>query len=798
MSASASASVKAALAAKRAEARASRSRSVSPVKRPGSGFNSSNPASASPSPMKPRGLFGTSRDSSLDESGEPSHQGEGEEGQGEEEGEGDVSGFTQVALHVLLNKACQKGKLNIGARAPALESLPTEVWSLADDSEPAWHDRKQTDQAWWERAELAVLQAGGNAISSIDDKLGEFRGLTRLEVSGGSFVSSDQQLRLARRSQLPSLPVRKLKRNLLTSLPDSLVNLWSLTHLNLSGNSLTSFPTCLLCLDKLVSLDLSDNRLSALWRNDTVSAARTEQKQRKLEWEREHGPVDGAEENGLWAGLSPSKKTQAQARAAKARVLPQTMPLHALQTLRLRGNRLDNASLGLGGSSGSKEEDFAFPANLTLLDLAQNPLRGPIDVSLFAELDQLQELDLSETGVPDQVFGGSSTGPTKVLPSLALLHLSKCDIDDLAPLEKAFGSGITQDQGMSTPDDSRPASASLLTRKQLIKVQGSPSLATGAGDLHVVLAGCPLREEQRRRKRGPTHKPLPVLGHSSSGGTETGRTEWPALGARSNTRASPSKEAIRQSSGFAPTGGYHGSPGHGLPPSAGTANPGNGSKLGLTSPVPASALTFTSPDSSTILSSPRTGASGPFAAPSSTSSVDTVQRQLENTSLNAPGQKEAWELQADAGLLTEGGKRRLRAEQARRQRELELLQQQQGGGDLDQQATSPRKQQSQLATSEHFLDSGEMEAIGGSALANAKLSTKKKEALSQVPCKFFRSHGCSAGSACPFAHTMAGGGSQKATCQWFLKGNCRFGHKCALAHILPGQPISVSAIAGGL
>ncbi|WFD46972.1 hypothetical protein GLX27_001616 [Malassezia furfur] len=82
-------------------------------------------------------------------------------------------------------------------------------------------------------------------------------------------------------------------------------------------------------------------------------------------------------------------------------------------------------------------------------------------------------------------------------------------------------------------------------------------------------------------------------------------------------------------------------------------------------------------------------------------------------------------------------------------------------------------------------------ADAGSALANAKLSTKKKEALGQVPCKFFRNNGCSAGDACPFAHTLPGEGQAKAVCQWYLKGSCRFGHRCALAHVLPGQPMSM-------
>jgi hypothetical protein len=102
----------------------------------------------------------------------------------------------------------------------------------------------------------------------------------------------------------------------------------------------------------------------------------------------------------------------------------------------------------------------------------------------------------------------------------------------------------------------------------------------------------------------------------------------------------------------------------------------------------------------------------------------------------------------------------------------------------------------------HDLDEGELDlelssdaetqGTNGTILATAKLSSKKKEALSQVPCKFFRSNGCSAGNSCPFAHVLPGEGQGKSICQWFLKGSCRFGHKCALAHILPGQPMSVS------
>lgn len=63
--------------------------------------------------------------------------------------------------------------------------------------------------------------------------------------------------------------------------------------------------------------------------------------------------------------------------------------------------------------------------------------------------------------------------------------------------------------------------------------------------------------------------------------------------------------------------------------------------------------------------------------------------------------------------------------------------------------------------------------------------------LSHVPCKFFKVGSCTAGSSCPFSHTILEPGQQKEFCAWFIKGNCKFGHKCALAHVLPGQSMAM-------
>ncbi|KAG6811162.1 hypothetical protein H0H92_008685 [Tricholoma furcatifolium] len=70
-------------------------------------------------------------------------------------------------------------------------------------------------------------------------------------------------------------------------------------------------------------------------------------------------------------------------------------------------------------------------------------------------------------------------------------------------------------------------------------------------------------------------------------------------------------------------------------------------------------------------------------------------------------------------------------------------------------------------------------------------SSKTSKDLSHVPCKFYKVGGCTAGSSCPFSHSLAEPGQPKETCAWFVKGNCKFGHKCALAHILPGQSMAM-------
>ncbi|KAJ7185934.1 hypothetical protein C8R46DRAFT_1343100 [Mycena filopes] len=72
-----------------------------------------------------------------------------------------------------------------------------------------------------------------------------------------------------------------------------------------------------------------------------------------------------------------------------------------------------------------------------------------------------------------------------------------------------------------------------------------------------------------------------------------------------------------------------------------------------------------------------------------------------------------------------------------------------------------------------------------------KSAASKTKDLSHVPCKFYKVGSCTAGSSCPFSHSLVEAGGQKDVCAWFVKGNCKFGHKCALAHVLPGQTMAM-------
>lgn len=560
-------------------------------------------------------------------------------------------------------------------------------------------------------------------------------------------------------------------------------------HLILSRNRFSEFPSSLLTLDNLVSLDLSYNNLTSLWKDSDILSSR----EVREKWEKENAE----EEGGVWAGLiaktgSPVKKI------GPPQPFERSLPLRSLRSLNLSNNKLKNFNFGIkstlrrkGNVEDEEPVDMSFPPRINSLDLSDNLLSGPLELKAFKNLEELKHLALGGNGISDDVFlplvvEGEGSEINQVLKNLQNLDLSRCEIDDLTKIETFFASSRTRALGEEESEESKtdseseptPIAAVGVLRRQLIRAPGqqpetsiNPFNAPPKSEipqLFVILERNPLREELFRRKRGP----------STLAGGRTVRAVSSGVTDAVNGAGSSSKD---------------------------------------TAAAESSSSNRTSPPIHDAFIDPAIASQG-IARPISTS---------QNPSLPAKPApaKEEWEIQAEQGLMSEGARRRMRAEAARREREAssdaaatssnELSRgrgknttglsdwdgepaptsgsRSRGRGTSKSRTGNNGTGNDQDGDEEDFLEGDESLLTlqeGSTALSTAKLSTKKKEALGQVPCKFFRSAGCSAQDSCPFAHTMPGEGIQKATCQWYLKGSCRFGHKCALAHVLPGQYVS--------
>ncbi|SNX87290.1 uncharacterized protein MEPE_06000 [Melanopsichium pennsylvanicum] len=702
-----SAAVRAALAAKRAELR---SRSASPSK----------PSPSLPNGEHERPHFGRELDASIASpfgSPKPVARSVAAAAARSSASPAPDMNLNQKTEEEIIRLSIENGKVNLSSRSPSLQELPVLLLSLLHDEPPTWFVQIPEDdrQPWYMREEIHTLQLSNNELQSLPEKIAEFRGLKRLE----------------------------LHNNRLTSLPSAVFQLSALTTLTLSKNGLMSFPTCVLALDNLITLNLSHNKIQTLWKDQDAATARLQREA----WDKENA----VQENGVWAGLSPSKKDRKPLAAEEQ----SNAPMRSLRILDLSHNHITNAALGIPDlasrrSKTSTPAELAIvrlPTSLKTLNLGYNNIRGPVPVSLFHQLASLQDLGLQGCGIGDDVLAAESTATNTMpaLSSLSLLDLSGCEVDDLSRIETLFGSRRIQsfEQAMGTVDSApliqdKVEPARGMPARQLVRVFNRPDPADvdkmedrcSSRVLCLLLEGNPLREETFRQKRG-------------------GRSA-----------ASPVKKAAAK------------------PASLGTST------------------------------------AQPTSAPSLADFVAPFSGTTSSTAAQLPPKpkvvKEDWEILAESGLNTELGRRKLRIEQARREQEAaaaasaaqaaegsieeargrksRTTADESGSSDTDAavSATEPRERATSHTRGESVDDKD-----SGSALANAKLSSKKKEALGQVPCKFFRSNGCSAGASCPFAHTLPGDGGQKSVCQWFLKGNCRFGHKCALAHVLPGQPMSM-------
>ncbi|CAO1616470.1 unnamed protein product [Parajaminaea phylloscopi] len=541
----------------------------------------------------------------------------------------------------------------------------------------------------------------------------------------------------------------------------------ALARLELHNNSISALPSTAFQLVNLTSLNISKNGLQrfpdALLALDSLIDLDISHNRLESLWapsdvikardDRKQWDLDNAdEEDGVWAGLiarmgSPTKRS----RPAPPKDAQRSQPMRSLRILNLAYNRLSNAAFGLASTEKSDVPMITWPPSLVELDVSDNILRGPLPLSFAGRLRDLTRLSLGGNGIGDEVFRHDAQSETSSGPFSQSLF-PKLTFLDLTRCEIDDLSQIEATFGSGpTVLDQRADEADTSLRE----ANGKAVLGILARRLvRVTVTGSPTK----RSGHDTQDRSLSLVLDGNPLREETYKRKKGPRGqrdhaARTSGPATPSHEDDRgkSSATFADTS---------VPSRASPSKP---------SPAPASA----------------------------TSSKAIV--------------KESWELQAEAGLLTEGGRRRARAEAARRERE----EASNGGtsaskndakrdsvtGTLSSPVRNGVERQPQQgeqigSASAQLLQVGGAASDAGSTLANTKLTKRQSEALGRVPCKFFRSaNGCSAGESCPFAHIAPGEGNgpggAKTVCEFFLKGNCRFGHKCALAHLRDGEPMSM-------
>ncbi|PWN43043.1 L domain-like protein [Ceraceosorus guamensis] len=410
--------------------------------------------------------------------------------------------LAQASTESLLLKSTQTGRLILASRAPPLTELPPSAIQLLDDDAPQWYRQHANTAAgrrpWYERADLVQLSLSNNIIKSIPNAIQGFAALSRLD----------------------------LHNNALKNVPDALSGLCQLTHLNLRGNNLSIFPTSLLMHPTLLELDLSSNRITTLWDQRDLEASVKEYEEIIA------ASAEAMETGGIWAGLGDSSRS-----SKKYKPDPQR-PLPACRFLSLGNNRLTNASLrwSLVSPEGAqaeaqteRQQAIIWPTNLTTLDVSDNFVRGPIPLAAFGTLSSLQHLDLGGNGLASDIFEANApeiegslptAEPAKFFPSLTLLSLYRCEMDDLEPLEEVWGSPRTIAEG----EKAFPAGVGTpqprvgIQARQLVSVRSRIPERIPKGQLAIVLEGNPLREEAYRRKKAPVSGLRPMDARQGASG----------------------------------------------------------------------------------------------------------------------------------------------------------------------------------------------------------------------------------------------------------------------------------------
>ncbi|KIK66712.1 hypothetical protein GYMLUDRAFT_192683 [Collybiopsis luxurians FD-317 M1] len=431
----------------------------------------------------------------------------------------------------------------------------------------------------------------------------EAQDLTALKAWSNNIVEIQHEISL-----FGSLKVVDLHKNSISSLPKTFGDLTNLTTLDLSHNKLTELPINIWTFPELTVLNLSHNQLTQLAFSAPFSSSSTTKKQ----------------QNGLSSSsfFGPT-------------LTRSSVPLPRLTVLNASNNHITSSSIDLDG----------IPRAVIRLDMSFNPLSStssPDTAALIrrlGELTNLKELKMEGADIGDESFTPDTSPKTNAkqsFPRLTFFDLSETRVTP---------EGI-QDALQPSESESPSAPKPLLYPPRDVSISSavasSDSSPTSEGALRVLVGKKVIREaweieadlrakknfKQRAERMGfdfEEGEEKENAGSSSSGGTNTNRN----TGTKTNdnvpsTSGSSGKEVQKESWEIEAEQGLLTEGGRRRARAA----------AGVTAANPSSGL------------STRAGAGN---------------RSTEQTKEVL---KEAWEIEAEQGLLTEGGKRRARAQAA--------------------------------------------------------------------------------------------------------------------------------------
>ncbi|XP_021354687.1 leucine-rich repeat-containing protein 40-like isoform X2 [Mizuhopecten yessoensis] len=159
----------------------------------------------------------------------------------------------------ILKQARKSGQLNLSGRS--LATVPDAVWSLyADVSEESKDvSLDNSEDRWWDSAELTKLILASNWLTSLAEGLSNFGALTVLDLHDNRLESLPEAL-----GGLKNLQKLDISRNKMFELPECVTKAVSLRTLHMAHNQVARIDERIGNLNNLEDLDVSNNQLQAL------------------------------------------------------------------------------------------------------------------------------------------------------------------------------------------------------------------------------------------------------------------------------------------------------------------------------------------------------------------------------------------------------------------------------------------------------------------------------------------------------------------------------------------------------